>query len=174
MTADPGYTPTVRGSPRIAVYPGSFDPFTLGHVDIVERAAKLFDRVIVAVGTHPKKKGTFSVAERLEMIAGSVGHVEGVSSASFEGLAVEFCTQQGACAIVRGLRATGDFEGEFRMAMANRDLAPPVETVFLVPSTDRMFISSSMVREIAGHGGDFARYVTPAVAPTVRARFGTK
>lgn len=157
-------------SPRIAVYPGSFDPFTLGHVDIVERAAKLFDAVIVAVGAHPKKHETFSVDERKELITASVGHVPGISVAHFDGLAVEFCIARGACALVRGLRATGDFEGEFRMAMANRDLAPRIETVFLVPRTDRMFISSSMVREIAGHGGDFERYVTPEVARAVRLR----
>jgi len=153
------------------VYPGSFDPFTVGHVDIVERAAKLFDQVIVAVGRHPTKHETFTVEERADFIGASVGHLRGVSVASFDGLAVEFCRTRGACALVRGLRATGDFEGEFRMAMANRDLAPGIETVFLVPSTDRMFISSSMVREIAGYGGDFERYVTPAVARAVRKRW---
>lgn len=157
---------------RVAVYPGSFDPITLGHIDIVQRALKLFDEVVVAVGSHPKKHGFFSVEERLALIQASVEDLSRVSVASFAGLAVEFCTERGATAIVRGLRATGDFEGEFRMAMANRDLSPQIETVLLVPGTDRMFISSSMVREIAGHGGDVGRYVTPAVAKAVHHRLG--
>lgn len=158
---------------RIAVYPGSFDPITLGHLDIIERAAKLFDGVIVAVGSHPRKqRGTFTVDERLELIAASVKDLPTVSVARFSGLVVEFCHARGASVIVRGLRATGDFEGEFRMAMANRDLSPEVETVMLLPATDRMFISSSMVREIAGHGGAVERYVAPAVARALRERLG--
>ena len=158
------------GKPRIAVYPGSFDPITLGHIDILERAARLFDEVIVGVGEHPTKPGYFTADERCALIERSTEHLSNVSVACFEGLVVEFCRQRGAETIIRGLRATSDFEGEFRMAMANRDLSPNVETVLLVPRPDRMFISSSLVREIAGHGGNFERYVTPAVAAAVKER----
>jgi len=155
---------------RIAVYPGSFDPITLGHLDIIERAAGLFDTVIVALGQHPTKRGYFSDEERCQLIEASTAHLDNVAVDRFSGLVVEFCREKGASAIVRGLRAIGDFEGEFQMAMANRDLAPSIETVLLVPSPDRMFISSSLVREIAGHGGNFERYVTGAVARAVRAK----
>lgn len=160
----------MTGTSRIAVYPGSFDPITLGHLDIIERAAKLFDGVIVALGEHPTKRGYFSEEERCELIEASTAHLDNVSVDRFAGLAVKFCQQRGASVIIRGLRAIGDFEGEFQMAMANRDLAPGIETVLLVPSPDRMFVSSSLVREIAGHGGDFERYVTEPVARAVRAR----
>lgn len=159
---------------RIAVYPGSFDPITLGHLDILERAGKLFDEVIVAIGRHPRKSGTFSIEERKALIQASLPNMPWIRVDTFDGLVVEFSARRQACAIVRGLRATGDFEGEFRMAMANRDLNPNIETVLLVPRPDRMFISSSLVREIAGHGGDFERYVTPPVAEAVRARLGPK
>jgi pantetheine-phosphate adenylyltransferase len=155
---------------RIAVYPGSFDPITLGHVDILERAAKLFDRVIVAIGQHPTKPGYFASEERVRLVAASTEHLPSVGVAEFSGLVVEFCRERGASVIVRGLRAIGDFEPEFQMALANRDLAPGIETVFLVPSPDRMFVSSSLVREIASHGGDFARYVAPSVAAAMHER----
>jgi pantetheine-phosphate adenylyltransferase len=155
---------------RIAVYPGSFDPITLGHLDIIERAARLFDGVIVALGQHPTKRGYFSEDERCELIEASTAHLDNVSVDKFSGLAVEFCKKRNATVIIRGLRAIGDFEGEFQMAMANRDLAPGVETVLLVPSPDRMFVSSSLVREIASHGGGFQRYVTKPVAEALEAR----
>ena len=155
---------------RIAVYPGSFDPITLGHVEILERAASLFDRVIVAIGQHPTKRGYFSPEERVGLVAASTEHLPGVTVEKFSGLVVEFCRERGASVIVRGLRAIGDFEPEFQMALANRDLAPGVETVFLVPSPDRMFVSSSLVREIAGHGGDFERYVSAPVAAAMHKR----
>jgi pantetheine-phosphate adenylyltransferase len=164
------YSRPVTSSVRIAVYPGSFDPITLGHLDIIERASGLFDQVIVGLGQHPTKRGYFSVDERCALIEASTEHLKNVTVQRFTGLVVEFCRRQGATVIVRGLRAIGDFEGEFQMAMANRDLAPGVETVLLVPSPDRMFVSSSLVREIASHGGDFARYVTAPVAAAVKAR----
>lgn len=156
--------------PRIAVYPGSFDPITLGHIDILERAARLFDEVIVAIGRHPTKEGYFPHDERCALVESSVDHLDNVTVSWFGGLVVEFCREHGATIIIRGLRATSDFEGEFRMAMANRDLASDIETVLLVPRPDRMFISSSLVREIASHGGKFERYVTPAVAAALRKR----
>lgn len=157
-------------SPRIAVYPGSFDPITVGHLDILERAVKLFDRVIVAIGEHPTKRGYFSVEQRTELIRKSAEHLEGFEVAAFSGLVVNFCGARGAQIIVRGLRAVGDFEPEFKMGLANRDLDPEVETVFLIPRPDRMFVSSSLVREIARHGGDYRRYVSPAVAEAMAAR----
>lgn len=154
----------------IAVYPGSFDPITKGHVSILERSARLFGRVIVAVGQHPTKPGYFTVEERVALIEESIAHVPNASAAAFHGLVVEFCRNRGARAIVRGLRAIGDFEAEFQMGLANRDLAPEVETVFLLPHPEQTFISSSLIREIAGHGGDFERYVPDPVAGAMRAR----
>lgn len=157
-------------APTIAVYPGSFDPITVGHIDILERAAKLFDRVIVAIGQHPTKPGYFSVEERSLLIRQSAEHIPNFEVAPFSGLVVDFCRERGAKIIVRGLRAVSDFEPEFQMGLANRDLQPEIETVFLIPQPDRMFVSSSLVREIAGHGGQYQRYVSPAVARAMAAR----
>ena len=154
----------------MAVYPGSFDPITLGHMDILERAANLFDHVIVAIGRHPAKHGWLDITERCRLAAASAEHLSGVEVEPFDGLVVDFCRRRNATVIVRGLRATGDFEPEFQMGLANRDLAPEIETVFLVPRADRMYVSSSLVREIAGHGGNFEQYVTPVVAQAVRRR----
>lgn len=152
------------------MYPGSFDPMTLGHVDILERAAKLFDRVIVGVGKHPTKRGWFTPEQRRELIAQSSSHLPTVDVAVFSNLVIDFCKEVGAGFIVRGLRAHGDFESEFQMALANRDLAPDIETVFIIPRPNRMIVSSSLVREVAMHGGDYARYVAPAVAKAIDAR----
>jgi pantetheine-phosphate adenylyltransferase len=158
--------------PRIAVYPGSFDPITLGHVDIVERATRVFDEVILAIGRHPSKPGYFTIDQRRELAEASVAHLANASVATFDGLVVHFCRDRKARAIVRGLRATGDFEPEFQMGLANRDLAAEIETVFLIPGANHMYVSSSLVKEIAGHGGDFERYVAPAVAKALRAKLG--
>ena len=155
---------------RTAVYPGSFDPMTLGHMDILERAAKLFDRVIVGIGKHPTKRGWFTPNERRDLIAQSIEHLPTVDVAVFSHLVIDFCKEIGAGFIVRGLRAHGDFESEFQMALANRDLEPEVETVFIVPRANRMIVSSSLVREVATHGGDFPRYVTEPVANAIRAK----
>lgn len=156
--------------PLTAVYPGSFDPITSGHVEIVERALRLFDRVIVAVGRHPTKTGYFTVDERVALIAASIEHLPRARAAKFDGLAIEFCRHQGARAIVRGLRAHGDFEPEFQVALANRDLQPAIETVFLIPGASHQFVSSSLVREIASHRGPFERYVPAPVAAAMHAR----
>ena len=158
--------------PRVAVYPGSFDPITLGHVDILERAAQLFDEVVVAIGRHPTKQGFFDVDTRCQLVEASIGHIANAQVTSFTGLVVEFCRSRGARVIVRGLRATGDFEPEFQMGLANRDLAPEIETVFLIPPSPHIHVSSSLVREIAGLGGAFDRYVSPAVAEAMRRRVG--
>ena len=162
--------PRPAHAPTIAVYPGSFDPITVGHLDILERAARLFDRVIVAIGQHPTKPGYFSIDERSELIRKSAEHVPNFEVAAFSGLVVDFCRVHGAKIIVRGLRAVSDFEPEFQMGLANRDLAPEIETVFLIPPASHMYVSSSLVREIALHGGDFERYVAPVVAAAVRER----
>ncbi|MEA2681739.1 MAG: pantetheine-phosphate adenylyltransferase [Chloroflexota bacterium] len=149
---------------RTAIYPGSFDPFTLGHLDILERACGIFDRVIVAVLRNPNKTPMFSVEDRIEMIRESVDGNPAVEVASFEGLTVEFAGRMEAVAIVRGLRATSDFESEFQMALFNRKLAPGVTTVFLMTSFANVFLSSSLIKEVAGHGGDVEFAVPPSVA----------
>lgn len=155
----------------IAVYPGSFDPITLGHLEIVERAARLFDEVVVAVGHHPTKPGFFSFEARVEMIEQSLAHIENARAAHYTGLMINFCREIGARVIVRGLRAAGDFEPEFQMALANRELEPAVETVFLIPEPRKQFISSSLIREIASHGGPFQEFVPGPVAAAMMARY---
>ena len=156
--------------PLTAVYPGSFDPVTSGHIDIVERSARIFGHVIVAVGQHPTKKGFFPVGERKSMIAEAIAHIPNASAEHFDGLVVRFCRERDARVIVRGLRAMADFEAEFQMGQANRDLAPEVETVFLFPEPEHQFISSSLIKEIARHGGDFERYVPEVVARAMHGR----
>jgi pantetheine-phosphate adenylyltransferase len=141
-------------------------------VDIVERAARIFDHLIVAVGEHGTKRGFFPVEQRCDLISASVAHVEGVTVTRFEGLVVNFCRQNNARILIRGLRAVSDFEQEFQMGLANRDLAPGVETLFLIPEPARMFVSSSLVWEIAGHGGDFERYVPAPVAKAMLRHLG--
>ncbi|MFY0535807.1 pantetheine-phosphate adenylyltransferase [Nannocystis pusilla] len=170
MSATEPGSSTELSRPLTAVYPGSFDPITSGHVEIVERALRLFDQVIVAVGRHPTKTGYFSVDERVALIGECIAHLPRARAAKFDGLMIDFCMQQGARVIVRGLRAHGDFEPEFQIASANRDLQPAVETVFLIPGPAHQFVSSSLVREIAGHGGDFARYVPAPVAAAMQKR----
>jgi pantetheine-phosphate adenylyltransferase len=163
--------------PLIAVYPGSFDPITRGHIEVVERALRLCETVIVAVGKHPTKPGFFPVDERCALISASLAHLQRATNGApraragrFEGLVVNYCKAEGAGAIIRGLRPHGDFEPEFQMALANRDLAPDIETVFLIPRPEFQFVSSSLIREIAHHGGDFDRYVTAPVAAAIRER----
>jgi len=149
---------------KIAVYPGSFDPFTFGHQDILERACGIFDEVIVAVLRNPSKTPMFSVEERIEMIRESMTGNGQVDVDSFEGLTVDFAQQVGAAAIVRGLRATSDFESEFQMALFNRKLAPGITTVFLMTSFANVFLSSSLIKEVAAHGGDVEFAIPPSVA----------
>jgi pantetheine-phosphate adenylyltransferase len=156
---------------RIAVYPGSFDPPTRGHTDLVERSLALADRVIVAVARNAAKEPLFTVEERIEMLRQAVGNHTRILFDSFEGLLVDFARRSGATLIVRGLRAVSDFEYEFQMAMANRHLQPGLETVFLVPPEDATYLSSSLVREIARYGGDVSGLVHPVVAEALRRRF---
>lgn len=158
----------------IAVYPGSFDPVTNGHIDIVERSSRIFHHVIVAVGQHPTKRGFFSVDQRVSLLERSLSHLPNVEATSFSGLVVRFCRERDATVIVRGIRAISDFEAEFQMGQANRQLAPGLETVFLFPEPEEQFISSSLIREIASHGGAFERYVPEPVAEAMKAKFAEK
>lgn len=154
----------------IAVYPGTFDPITRGHEDIVRRAARLFDRVIVAVAESRNKKPFFGIDERVEMARAVLKDVPRAQVEGFSGLLIDFVAQQGAIAVLRGLRAASDFEYEFQLAGMNRNLKPDIETLFLTPSDQYMFISASMIREIAQLGGD----VSPFVHPLVAARLSEK
>ncbi len=149
---------------RLAVYPGSFDPPTLGHLDVIERAAKLFDGLIVGVGVNSAKTPLLSADERMEALRRSTAHLDNVEIEAFSGLLVNYAQDRGARVIVRGLRATADFEYEFQMAMVNRRLASEVETVFLVTKWEHSYLSSSIVREVALLGGDYRGLVPEAVA----------
>jgi pantetheine-phosphate adenylyltransferase len=155
----------------VAVYAGSFDPATYGHVDVMKRAAKLFDRVIVAVGIHPSRKALFSVEERLALISELATDMHNVEAASFEGLLIDYCQDVGASILIRGLRHSMDFEYELQIAQANADMAPEIETVFLPTSVEWGFITASLVREIASHGGDVSRYAPPNVCAALTKKF---
>ncbi len=155
---------------RVGVYAGSFDPMTNGHVDILSRGAGLFDELIVAIGHNPAKRGLLSLDQRLEVLRSVAAGLPNVRVDVFEGLLVDYCRRVGALAILRGLRTVTDFEFEFKIGLANRDMAPEVETVFLFTDPNLLFVSSSLVREIASHGGDVRRYVPQAAhAPLLRA-----
>jgi pantetheine-phosphate adenylyltransferase len=156
---------------RTAVYPGSFDPPTRGHEDLVRRSMALADRLIVAVAVNVVKQPLFSVEERLELLRASVANDPRITFQSFDGLLAEFAKKVGATIIVRGLRAMSDFEYEFQMALMNRQLHPSVETVFLVPAVDLTYLSSSLVREVARYGGDVTPLVHPTVAAALARRF---
>jgi pantetheine-phosphate adenylyltransferase len=147
----------------VAIYPGTFDPFTRGHEDLVRRAALLFDRVVVAVAASSGKNPIFSMEERVDIARGVLAPFPNVSVVGFDGLLMDFLAQQNARLILRGLRAVSDFEYEFQMAGMNRKLFPDVETVFLTPAEEYMFISATMVREIARLGGDVSKFVHPSV-----------
>jgi pantetheine-phosphate adenylyltransferase len=148
---------------QIAVYPGTFDPITNGHVDIVRRALKLFDRVIVAVAENMRKAPLFSLQERQQLILDSIGDEPRVEVDSFTGLLVDYAQRRQARAIIRGLRAIADFEYEFQLTHMNRHLAPGVETVFLMTSEESFYVSSSLVKEVATMGGDITRIAPPPV-----------
>ncbi len=157
---------------RTAIYPGSFDPLTKGHEDLIRRSLTLADRVVVAVAVNPSKQPLFPVAERLAMLRAAVGDDPRVGFESFDGLLAEFAKTVGASIVVRGLRAVSDFEYEFQMALMNRQLHPSLETVFLVPAVDLTYLSSSLVREVARFGGDVSALVHPAVAAALARRYG--
>lgn len=152
----------------LAIYPGSFDPPTLGHLDVVERAARLFDTLIVAIGVNSQKRPLLSVDQRLQGLRESTAHLPNVTVESFSGLLVNYALEKGSHSIVRGLRATADFEYEFQMAMVNRRLSDEVDTVFLMTKWEHSYLSSSIVREVALLGGDISEMVTPPVEAVVK------
>lgn len=156
---------------RIAVYAGSFDPITRGHEDLIRRTLAFVDRIIVAVATNISKKPLFSLEERVGFVCAAVGDNNRVDVRQFDGLLVDFAKSVGAGLIVRGLRAVSDFEYEYQMALMNRHLAPGLETVFMVPSLETTYISSSLVKEVARFHGNVTELVHPAVATALRARF---
>jgi pantetheine-phosphate adenylyltransferase len=156
---------------RRAIYPGSFDPVTNGHLDVIERARKLFDEVIVAVAHNDEKQPLFSLNERLELLRETAGRIDHVRIAEFKGLLVEFARSENAGAVVRGLRAVSDFEFEFQMALMNRQLDAGVETIFLMPKEEYTYLSSRIVKEIARLGGDVSNFVPACVAEALNAKF---
>jgi pantetheine-phosphate adenylyltransferase len=160
---------------KLCIYPGTFDPFTNGHLDVLQRAAHLFDRVRVAVALSSTKTALFSARQREELIRANLGELPNVDVVSFDGLLVDFATAQKAHAIIRGLRALSDFEFEFNMALMNRHLQPGVETIFVMPNEAYSYTSSSLVKQIAKLGGDVSKFVPPNVAAALREAYaGTK
>lgn len=159
-----------QGLASCIVYPGTFDPITRGHIDLVERAARLFDRVVVAVAEATPKRTGFDLGRRVALARGALAHLPTAEVTGFDGLLVDFVRHSGAQAILRGLRAVSDFEYEFQLASMNRHLAPEVETLFLTPAERYAFVSSSLVREIAALGGDVSAWVDPGVDAALRAQ----
>jgi pantetheine-phosphate adenylyltransferase len=156
---------------RIAIYAGSFDPITHGHEDLMRRSLSFVDRLVVAVATNSSKQPLFTLDERIEFIREVADGETRIEAATFEGLLVEFARRMGARLIIRGLRAVSDFEYEYQMALMNRHLLPEIETVFMVPSLDSTYISSSLVREVARHSGDVTGLVHPVVAAALKRKF---
>ena len=156
---------------RIALYPGSFDPPTNGHLSIIQRGLKMFDGLIVAVLKNPAKDAVFSVEERVSLLKGAVNHDSRVTVKTFEGLLVKFAQQEGVNAVLRGLRAVSDFEYEFQMANMNRKLDPTIETLFMMTGEDYFYISSRFVRDVARLGGDVHGLVPPNVLKALQQRF---
>jgi pantetheine-phosphate adenylyltransferase len=157
---------------QVAIYAGSFDPPTKGHLDLIERSSQLFEKLFVAIGIHPTRKPLFSVKERMDLLREITGHLTNVEVHTFDGLLIDHCQNVGAKVIVRGLRAVTDFEYELQIAHANADLGPEVETVFLPTRTNYGFVSASLVREIASHGGDTSRYAEAPVVEALAVKFG--
>ena len=159
---------------RRAIYPGSFDPVTNGHLDVIERARKLFDEVIVAVAHNEEKQPLFTLDERLAFLQQTVGRIDSIRIAHFDGLLVDFAMHQGAVAVVRGLRAVSDFEFEFQMALMNRKLQGAVETIFLMPKEEYTYLSSRIIKEIAQLGGDVSSFVPGIVATALSGKLKNK
>ncbi len=153
------------------IYPGTFDPITNGHTDLIERAGRLFDEVTVAVACNPKKQPLLNLEERCELVRQATAHVPNVKVIGFSNLLADFAREQGAKVILRGLRAVSDFEYEFQLADMNRKLAPEVESVFLTPANQLSYISSTLIREIASLGGDVSEFVDPAVDAALQKKF---
>lgn len=156
---------------KIAIYPGTFDPVTNGHIDLVERAGQIFDKVIIAVSNNPRKNPLFTIEERMSLVQNAVVHIPNVAIESFNDLLVSFVSRQNAHFVIRGLRAVSDFEYEFQLASANRRLNRKIETIFLTPSESNYFISSSLVREIAHYRGDVSSFVPKVVEEALGAKW---
>lgn len=161
----------IRSMPQIAIYPGSFDPLTNGHLDVVQRAARLFDRVIVAVAHQTEKHPLFTIKERVAQVRESVEALPNVEVDDFRTLLVDYARERRSNVIVRGLRAVSDFEFEFQMALMNRTLAPDVETIFLMPKDSYSYLSSRITKQIAALGGNISSFVPPHVERALRAKF---
>jgi pantetheine-phosphate adenylyltransferase len=157
---------------RHCIYPGTFDPITYGHLDVLARAARLFERVTVAVAENPGKQPLFPTAQRLEMVRPNIARFPNVGLVAFGGLLVEFALAQRCSAIIRGLRALSDFEFEFNMALMNRHLQPEIETLFVMPNEQFSYTSSSLVKQVAQYGGDVSHFVPPNVAAELERAFG--
>ena len=154
------------------LYPGSFDPFTTGHLDVVRRAARLFDGLIVAVAANPEKRAPlFTPDERVEMIRVAAADVAGMEVTTYRGLTVDFARARGVTALVKGLRLPSDFEAELQQALMNRELAPEIETVFLMSGFAQIYVSSSILKDVASHGRDVTRFVPPVVALRLEEKF---
>ena len=153
-----------------ALYPGSFDPVTLGHLDLVERALNLFDSITVAVADHSGKRALFDLEDRVEMLREVLADRKGITVSSFSGLVVDFCKAEGFTAILRGLRTVSDFEYEYQMALTNRHLNPDVETVFVMPSVEHSYVSSSLIKDVLRNGGDVSAFLPGTVEKRLRAR----
>ena len=159
-------------NPHLAVYPGTFDPITHGHTDLVTRAARVFEHVIVAIAESPHKAPFFTLKKRIELAESQIGHLQNISIVGFRNLLVEFVQENGAGVIVRGLRAVSDFEYEFQLASMNRNLASRVETMFLTPDERYGFISSTLVREVARLNGNVSKFVGPQIELALKEQFG--
>lgn len=158
--------------PTAVIYPGSFDPMTLGHIDIVKRGLKLFDRVVLAVAVNRNKAHMFTLEERLEIAKQCLGHLPGVEFDVFDELLVHYCRRKGVNVLLRGLRAVSDFEYEFQLSSMNRKLASDVETVFMMTSEEHFYLSSNLVREIASYGGDVSELVPEPVLKALKQKLG--
>ena len=154
-----------------AICAGTYDPLTMGHLDVIERASRIFPRVVIAVATNPGKNPLFTLEERIDLVSRSIAHLDGVEVDSFNGLLVNFAESKDVRVIVRGLRAFSDFEYEFQMALTNRKLKPRLETIFLMPKQDYSYVSSSNVRTVASLGGDTTQFVPPPVQAALAERF---
>lgn len=156
---------------RTIIYPGTFDPITHGHVDLVKRSTRLFDNVILAVAGDSSKKALFSFDQRIALCREVLSDIDGIEVTGFRGLLANFAREKNACALLRGLRAVSDFEFEFQLANMNRRLAPEIESLFLTPSEQYSFISSSLVKEVASLGGEVVEFVHPVVAAALQAQY---
>lgn len=159
---------------RHCIYPGTFDPITFGHLDVLERAARLFDKVTVGVAANPGKGPVFTQEQRLALIREVTQHIPNVAAVPFDGLLVEFARAQKAIAVIRGIRALSDFEFEFNMALMNRHLEPDIETIFVMPRETYSYTSSNLVKQVAKLGGDIAHFVPPQVVAALREAYAKK